>query len=53
VDPRSFAKGLAQKIGRARAAVRNDVDVHGYIIHIDVAKSSRIHGYIMHHTELQ
>ena len=50
VHPPAFAIGLAQKIRRTRATVRDDIDVHGYIIPIGIAMSSHIHGYIMEST---
>ncbi len=47
VHARAFAIGLAQQIRGARAPIRDDVDVHGYILHHCTDKSTILHGYNM------
>src|SRR5713101_9308039 len=47
---RAFPVGLPQQDRRRRIAVRHNVDVHGYIMHISKATVNTIHGYKMHGT---
>jgi hypothetical protein len=45
--PRTFAIGLAQQVRGARITIRDNVNMHDYILDAIPAKSSKLHGYIL------
>jgi len=46
-NPSSFAERFTQQIGRARAAVRDDIDMYGCMMGASNPDVKRLHGYIM------